>query len=93
MGYQEDGQRGNFILARYNSGKFSDYNPAVMVAPVAAQLGGFFNQVNSYDMAFANMDTLMSLPYDTRTALKLRNRYASSEGKLNYEPSDLVPLQ
>lgn len=39
--------------------EYEDYNPAVMVAPVAAQMGGYLTQLQSYDEAFRNMDMYM----------------------------------
>jgi outer membrane autotransporter protein len=39
--------------------EYEDFNPAVMVAPVAAQMGGYLAQLQSYDEAFNNLDTSM----------------------------------
>ena len=47
-----------------------------MVGPVAAQLGGYFNQLNAYDQAFANMDMTMLMTKEQRQALKMYNKYA-----------------
>jgi len=55
-----------------------------LAAPVAAQLGGYLTQINSYDQAFANMDMDMLKPRAVREAdmglsnPKFANRYASS---------------
>ncbi|MBQ8476264.1 autotransporter outer membrane beta-barrel domain-containing protein, partial [bacterium] len=92
FGYEETGEEGHFVLSRFNSGKYHDYNPSVMAAPVAAQLGGYFNQLNSYDMAFSNMDIYMNLPSSDRTAYKLRNRYAADAQNITYDPN-LYPEQ
>ena len=36
--------------------------PATVAAPVAAQIGGYLTQINSYDQAFMNMDMNMLVP-------------------------------
>ncbi len=59
-----------------NRPTYNALNPGVLAAPVAAQLGGYLSQLNSYDEAFMNMDMYMLLPSRQRTAMKLRNRYA-----------------
>jgi hypothetical protein len=53
--------------------------PAVVAAPVAAQLGGFLTQINSYDQAFANLDMEMLMTREERTALDNANKYAMAE--------------
>ena len=40
--------------------------PAVVSAPVAAQIGGYLTQINSYDQAFMNMDMNMLIPRSER---------------------------
>ncbi|MBR2068712.1 MAG: hypothetical protein IJ877_03010 [Candidatus Gastranaerophilales bacterium] len=92
FGYEEEGEEGRFVMMRSNTGKYQDYNPSVMAAPVAAQLGGYFNQLNSYDMAFSNMDVLMNMPSKDRTAFKFRNRYAANSENITYDPN-LYPEQ
>ncbi len=56
------------------------FNPAVLVGPVAAQMGGYLTQLNSYDEAFRNMDMYMLMTSKQRQALKFRNKMASLEG-------------
>ena len=76
-GVAYDPTEGNFAFSR--SGSSHDYNnvnPAVMVAPVAAQLGGYFTQLNAYDQAFSNMDLTMLMTREQRQALKTYNKYA-----------------
>jgi outer membrane autotransporter protein len=47
-----------------------------LAAPVAAQLGGYLTQINSYDQAFMNMDMNMTKTLDERTAeLSARTAY------------------
>jgi outer membrane autotransporter protein len=57
---------------------YKDFNPAVMAAPVAAQLGGYLTQLNSYNQAFHNMDMYMLMTKSQRKAMKLRGRIASA---------------
>ena len=75
-GVAYDPTQGNFEFTRGNSSDYKNINPAVMVAPVAAQLGGYFNQLNAYDQAFSNMDMTMLMTREQRQALKMYNKYA-----------------
>lgn len=59
LGYEEDGQDGAFVLQRGSNSDYGSYNPAVTVAPVAAQLGGYLTQLYSYNQVFDNMDSSM----------------------------------
>ncbi len=52
------------------------YNPAIFVSPIAAQLGGYLTQLNSYDEAFRKMDMYMLNTRRERLSIKMRNRYA-----------------
>ncbi len=54
------------------------YNPAIYVSQVAAQLGGYLTQLNSYEEAFRKMDMYMLLTNKQRLSLKFRNRYAAT---------------
>ena len=74
VGY--DATEGSFEFTRGSASDYNNVNPAVMVAPVAAQLGGYFNQLNAYDQAFSNMDMTMLMTKEQRQALKLHNKYA-----------------
>ena len=81
----QSGQNGISYTPSGNS--YRDFNPAVMAAPVAAQLGGYLTQLDSYDEAFRNMDMYMIMPKSMRQSMKLKNKYASAEidGNLNYD--------
>ena len=59
---------------------WSDFNPSVMVSPVAAQLGGYLVQLNSYDQAFMNLDMKMLMTQEERKALRMKNSYAAAGG-------------
>ena len=82
---------GNFTFVRSGGGgnggggfypwggnSYNSYNPAVMVAPVAAQLGGYLAMVHNYDDAFRNMDMYMLMTQKERQAMKYNNKYASA---------------
>ncbi len=55
------------------------FNPAVLASAVAAQLGGYLTQLNSYEEAFRRMDMYMLLTKQQRLNLKMMNKYASSD--------------
>ena len=57
-----------------------------MAPAVAAQLGGYLTQLNSYNEAFRNMDMYMLMTSSQRQAMKFRNKYASASGRLMYDP-------
>ena len=77
LSYAENETQGAFELSRGSSGDFRSYNNAILASPIAAQLGGYLIQLNSYDQAFMNMDTYMMMPSQVRTAMKMRNKIAS----------------
>ena len=56
---------------------YNSFNPAAVVAPIAAQMGGYLSQLNSYDEAFRNLDMKMLMTQEERQAYKMANRYAS----------------
>ncbi len=77
----------SFISTPTGNG-YKDFNPAVMASPIAAQLGGYLTQLNSYDEAFRNMDMYMLMTKKQRQALKLRNKYAAADGNLIFDPTN-----
>ena len=86
--YNKD--NGQFMFTRgagNSAGNASAYNPAIMASPVAAQVGGYLTQLNSYDEAFRNMDMYMLLTKKQRLGIKLKNKYAISEGNPTYKGS------
>ena len=68
------------ILPSSGHNNYKDFNPAALATPIAAQLGGYLIQLNSYDEAFRNMDMYMLMTKKQRQALKFRNKVASIEG-------------
>ena len=76
--FSEDGML--TILPSSGHNNYKDFNPAALATPIAAQLGGYLIQLNSYDEAFRNMDMYMLMTKKQRQALKFRNKLASIEG-------------
>ena len=66
---------------------YESFNPAVMASPVAAQLGGYLVQLNAYDNAFRNMDMYMLMTKKQRQAMKFRNKYASTNKDIVFDPT------
>ena len=89
--YEENGDTGSIVFTTpAGKDEYDSYNPAVMTTSVAAQVGGYLNQLVTYDMAFSNMDMIMNYPEAQRTALLMRNRYAASDDTLmKYDPNQL----
>ena len=79
-----DKQTGRFNFSSQGSSS-DDFSPSVMASPIAAQLGGYFTQLNSYDEAFRNMDMYMLLTSEQRQALKNKNKIASLDGTALYD--------
>ena len=69
LGYNEDEHSGNLVLTRGNSSRYSSYNPAIAVAPVAALTGGYLTQLRSYDEAFHNEGGSTQPAYNQTAAL------------------------
>ena len=84
-----DDTTGDFTFSRFSSAKGSDaFNPAILAAPVAAQIGGYLTQLNSYDEAFKNMDMYMLMPKKQRQAMKFKNKIASKDNRnIMYDPT------
>ena len=83
-----DKQTGNFNFAVVGGGSDSkSYNPSVMAGPVGAQLGGYLVMLNSFDEAFRNMDMYMLKTQKEREALKLKNKYATANANIVYDPT------
>ena len=91
LGYNENATAGNIVLTRANTGSYNDYNPAIYASTVGSQVGGYLSQINSYDMAFGNMDMLMSMPTAQRNALKYKNQYAIADNSklMTYSPNQI----
>ena len=51
---------------------------STLAAPIAAQIGGYLTQINTYDQAFANLDMEMLKSSSERKAEEMMNKYAAS---------------
>lgn len=82
-GVNYDKGNGNFIFTKVGGDNPTpaSYNPAVMVSPVVAQVGGYLGMLDTYNNAFTNMDIRMLQPSSVRVAEKMANRYAITEPK------------
>ena len=91
LGYREDSvlNQGGFVFSRGATKDYNSYNPAIVTSSVAAQVGGYLNQLNSYDQAFHNMDMQMLMTREERQALKMANSYASTTEPKVFSPTYL----
>ena len=85
VAYDKDNAVLNFGL-KSSGNTLSDFNPAVAVKPII-QSGAQSVQLDSYTEAFRNMDMFMLMPENERLAYKYRNKYASLESDLVYDPT------
>ena len=83
-------ESGSFVFLKgggYSPSSWESFNPATLVGPVAAQMGGYLVQLNSYEEAFRNMDMYMLMTNEQRQALKYANKYAASDSNLVFSPT------
>ena len=78
----------NFGLqgGKKNPTNLNDFAPSVATKPIA-QSGAQNVQMDSYTEAFRNMDMFMLMPENERLAYKYRNKYASLDSDLVYDPT------
>ena len=82
-----DPTNANLNFGLQGGGKtLTDFAPGVVSNPVA-QNGAQTIQLDSFSEAFRNMDTFMLMPENERLAYKYRNKYASLESDLVYDPT------
>lgn len=81
-----DKENGEFNFMRFGGPGSEKYNPGILAGAVAAQLGSYLTQLNSYDMAFNNVDMYMLMSKETRQSLKARNKIAYTGQNLTYSP-------
>ncbi len=87
-GANYDPATGQMMLSGGPGKTSNNYNPAVLAAPVGALVGAYLTQLNSYEMAFNNMDMYMLMPEKYRNVLKFRNKYAITEPGKYYPPQN-----
>lgn len=83
-----DNSAGNFNFKR------TGFNPAVLAAPVAAQVGSYLSQMNIDRQAFSNMDTTMLMTRKQHYTMKLANKIAyqssGSDGIIIFNPNQTL---
>lgn len=62
------------------SGGGGGFNPAILDAPVSANVGAYMSQVSVYNEALGRSELFMSLPQQERLLMKQRNMYANVGG-------------
>lgn len=65
-----DSKAGSYTFERIG------FKPSAQATAVAAQLGGYLNQLNIYDYSFSKLNNFMMLPKEKRAQLLLDNKYA-----------------
>ena len=75
---------GNLVAVAYGQ----KAKPCTLAAPVAAQIGGYLTQINSYDQAFMNMDMNMGETKQERDARNMANKYAYTGNDYTYTPDN-----
>lgn len=72
---------GNLVFAGDGSGGGGGgFNPAILNAPVSANVGAYMSQVSVYNEALGRAELFMSLPQQERLLMKQRNMYANVGG-------------
>lgn len=81
-GVNYDKNTGEFTFTQgAGSGGAGAYNPAVLAAPVAAQMGGYMNMIDTYANAFNHMDIQMLKSSNTRFSQINANKYAIADNQ------------
>ena len=83
-------ETGSLILASAGGNDYRAFSPTVLSGDVAAIVGGYLMQLNSYDEAFANMDMLMLMPREQREAFLYRNKIAANDAVVAFSPT-MIP--
>lgn len=61
-------------------GGSGNFNPAILNAPVSANVGAYMTQISTYNEALSRSELFMSLPQQERLLMKQRNMYANVGG-------------
>lgn len=82
VGY--DKNSGNFTFTRgtnstNSNNNYTAYNPAILAAPVASQMGGYMGMLDTYQNAFTHLDMQMLKPLKVRQAELQANKYAIND--------------
>ena len=79
---KKSGNDYQFTFGHDGGGGVTEFSSNAYIGQVAAQMGGFANQLNLYEQAFGSMETLTSMTAKQLKAYKDANKYASSEEPL-----------
>lgn len=74
-----DSSNGDFVFERGN------FNPSILSSSIAAQMGGYISQIDTFKNVFSNLDMVMINPFDTSAILNFDDKFADknfSGGKL-----------
>lgn len=74
----------SFSCSNASAGIRDRARDAFTTMPVSVQSAGYMNQLHSYDEAFFNSDSYMSLPYKVRMEYRNENKYAVKEPENQY---------
>lgn len=85
-----DNTTGNLLFSGGGGPTSKGYNPGVLASPIAAQIGGYSTQLNSYSTAFENMDMVMLMPRAQRLAFLFKNKFAAADSNLVFTPT-MIP--
>ena len=66
--------------------EYENFNSAAFNSVVAAQIGGYLTQLDTYNQAFGNMDMYAMMTQEERQAAKFANKYAAADANLIYSP-------
>lgn len=73
-----DQPTGSIGIGNHPAAPIEGFNPAIMAAPVAAQVGGYLTQLNTYNQVFNNMDMYMLMPKSLRETIRNSNKLANA---------------
>jgi len=85
-------QGDSYVFDFTRPGHISPNNTEAYVAPVATILGGYANQLNTYQTAFGTMDILTGMtPANRRALIKANNKVASSDvdENMTFSPTNM----
>ena len=68
-----ESQTGDYVF------NYNGFSPNAYSGPVGALVGGYFNQLNTYDQVFTNLEMFMRLPKKDRLAIMHANKIASAD--------------
>ena len=78
VGYENREDAGYFVFTRGAGNAYGDFNPSVMVSPIATQAAAQSTMNQTFNYVFEHADTFMTLPSIDRVAKLNSNSYALS---------------